>query len=103
MVTDQKLIPDWHKQEPFVVVEEMLTLPWGGRRDPKERRRYLACAFCYHQFEPGESARWVAVPKGAPNIFVCLEHDGADVVERWTQRWETVVQPALNRWGSQEP
>jgi hypothetical protein len=90
---ERKSIPDWIKGKPFVVIEPMLRLPWGG-----VGRSHFGCDFCMKLFEVGDVARWVYV-EGRPNIFVCEADDGPDVAERFTQRWDTVIRPILKRWG----
>lgn len=85
-------VPNWTNQEPFVVVEEMLHLNWGGRGS-----HIFCCGFCHHRFEVNDEARWVYV-EGCPNTFVCKNCDGSDVVERFQERWRTVIKPILDRW-----
>jgi hypothetical protein len=95
LTDDEKArIPAWHKQKPFVVVEPMLRLNWGGRG-----RSQFCCGFCMKLFEVGDVARWVYV-EGRPNTFVCEADDGPDVAERFKERWDTVIRPILDRWGA---
>ena len=97
---EKALIPNWTNREPFVVIEEMFRLPWRGKRSVEHARLMLSCAFCLKGTEPGDTRRWVMTPKG-PNIFVCPEHDGDDVEERWAEKWLNEYKPILDRWGSE--
>jgi hypothetical protein len=83
---------DFLSGKPFVVTEDELKLPWAGRG-----RVAFSCGFCPKQFELGDTVRWVYV-EGAPNTFVCTEHDGPDVAERFREHWRTVIRPILDRW-----
>lgn len=85
-------------QQPFVVTEaDLANRHWGGGRGAVG----LACGFCLRVPEVGETWRWIAVPAGASNTFVCPVDDGPDVVERFQERWATVIGPILRRWGAQ--
>ena len=79
--------------KPFVATDEHMTLPWNGKG-----REAFCCGMCMHLFEMGETVRWVYVDK-APNTFVCVECDGPDIAQRFSERWITVIKPILRRWG----
>ena len=83
---------DWMEQEPFEVTQLDLDTTWG------RNGRDFACGFCMRRFELGETIRWVAMPVEVCNTFVCAEHDGPDVRERFIARWREVVKPILLRW-----
>ena len=81
-------------REPFTVTAEHLGANWGGRG-----RAAFRCGLCMHDFEAGDIARWVYVPRQAPNIFACEACDGPDAAERFRRRWVEVIAPILKMWG----
>lgn len=78
---------DFVSGQPFVVdADDDLERPWGGRG--------LQCGWCAHRFRVGEVARWQH-GHAAPNLFVCAEHDTADLVDRWTARYKHAVAESI--------
>lgn len=76
---------DFTDGQPFTVDAEDIARPWGGRG--------FTCGWCSKPFQVGDVARWQSCPS-APNLFVCVEHDGDGLVELWTARFETAVAEA---------
>lgn len=92
---NEEVFPSWRKwtsQQRFYVTTEMLAQRWGTNTQPPD------CGLCAHVFVDGDICRWQMIPSGAPNIFVCQQCDGPDVVERFTRYWFGVVRPIIRRW-----
>lgn len=85
--------------KPFVVTQEMLSMPWGGFRDGRK----LRCLLCGAFFMVGTSARWVYANGGGPyrhgNFYVCLPCDGPDVLDRAAE----LAERAWAFWESSKP
>lgn len=58
-------------ERPFVVEDADMRRPWGGGK------KSWKCDLCFHEFKPGDRARWVfGGPCGMRNVFVCERCDG---------------------------
>lgn len=64
--------------QPRVVDDYYLGMNWGG-----QGRQRFHCYLCGHHFELGDIFRWQAVNGPYINLFVCVDCDGPDVVDRW--------------------
>ena len=67
------------------VTKEDLTAPWCGYKDGS----HFYCKLCGHSFEEGDEWRWVFAGKvHLPNLQVCSNCDGEDVLEKWVKLWK---------------
>lgn len=76
-------------QQPWTVTKEDETRPWSGKSDGSNFRCYL----CGHKFKEGDVCRWVysngpQTPHHGGNFFVCINCDGADVLDRAAKHFE---------------
>lgn len=86
-------------REWFTVEQHDLDHQWAGL----PAAIGFACAFCMTPFQVGDRGRWLYA-NDAPNCFVCEachEANGGTVriLAAWHERWRTVIQPILRRWG----
>jgi hypothetical protein len=67
-------------QKPRVMTEADFNSKWGLHRGK------LHCTLCNHQFQVGETWRWVFANSQTPsygNFQVCTKCDGPDVMDRY--------------------
>lgn len=92
---------DFTNEQPFEVTPEVLA---SFKRVRSEHK--LACGLCHARPMIGDVIRWIHIPSGAPNTFVCEpcdrghEASGLDIKQVFKAYYESTVRPILRRWGS---
>lgn len=81
--------------KPRVATEKECNVMWSGG----ESGRFFHCYLCGHQFQVGDTWRWVysnGTNGAGGNPFVCDKCDGSneEVIAKWAERVKDV------RWGS---
>ena len=93
-------VSNFTNMQPFVVTADDAATRWSGM-SPKFSFR---CAWCGHQLQEGDTARWVYTNTEAEhqpirgNPFICGTCDGPDAIERLLAMAEKVRQVKADCW-----